>query len=77
MKAFLIGILLLFSTSLVDKLDIDIEKFDLSTVYVCGKSSIYHTSKSHTALGRCKSGIISMSDSKARQMGKRQCRCRH
>lgn len=31
-------------------------------VYVCGKSEIYHPTKSHSALGRCKSGITEMTE---------------
>jgi hypothetical protein len=48
-----------------------------NTVYVCGKSKIYHRSKSHSALGRCKSGIKKMTESKAKNLGKRVCKCRN
>lgn len=48
-----------------------------ATVYVCGKSKIYHNSRSHSALSRCTSGITKMSDSRARGLGKRLCKCRN
>jgi|JQIA01.1.fsa_nt_gb hypothetical protein len=47
-----------------------------TTVYVCGKSKIYHKSKYHSALGRCKSGIKKMTESKAKNLKKRVCKCR-
>ena len=49
---------------------------DTKVVYVCGKSKIYHRIKSHSALGRCKSGITKMSEAKAKDAGKRVCKCR-
>ena len=49
-----------------------------STVYVCGSSKIYHTSRSHTALSsRCTHTIKSMSESTAQSQGKRACKCRN
>jgi len=47
------------------------------TVYVCGKSKIYHTSKSHTALKkRCKSKITEHKESEAIKLKKRKCKCK-
>lgn len=47
-----------------------------TTVYVCGKSKIYHKTTSHSALGRCKSGITKITESKAKRLGKRVCKCK-
>lgn len=47
------------------------------TVYVCGKSDIYHPTTSHSALGRCKSGITKWSESDAKEAGKRICKCKY
>ena len=47
-----------------------------STVYVCGKSKIYHKVKTHSALGRCKSGITEFTENEAINAGKRVCKCR-
>ena len=47
-----------------------------TTVYVCGKSDIYHPTKSHSALDRCKSGITEMTEKEALNDGKRKCKCR-
>lgn len=47
------------------------------TVYVCGESKIYHKSKSHSALDRCKTGITKMTESKAKGLGKRICKCKN
>lgn len=77
MKIILLSITLLFTTSFSNSYSNIEEENVISTVYVCGKSNIYHNSKSHTALGRCKSGIKSMSVSEAKRMGKRICKCRH
>ncbi|MBE7693619.1 hypothetical protein [Tenacibaculum finnmarkense] len=47
-------------------------------VYVCGKSKIYHKVNYHSALkNRCKSGISEITESKAKSLGKRVCRCRY
>ncbi|MBD3725352.1 MAG: hypothetical protein IE891_11425 [Flavobacteriaceae bacterium] len=46
------------------------------TVYVCGKSDVYHPTRSHSALDRCKSGITEMSEKEAINAGKRKCKCR-
>jgi hypothetical protein len=46
------------------------------TVYVCGKSTIYHDASFHAALKRCKSGISKMVESKAINLGKRECNCK-
>lgn len=46
------------------------------TVYVCGQSKIYHPTDTHGALKRCKSGITSMSEADAKDMGKRICKCK-
>lgn len=46
------------------------------TVYVCGKSNVYHTSITHSALDRCKSGITKMTLKKAKSLGKRACKCK-
>lgn len=46
-------------------------------VYVCGKSKIYHNSKYHSALGRCKSGVTKMTVSKAKSLEKKACKCRN
>ncbi len=47
-----------------------------TTVYVCGKSEVYHPTKSHSALDRCKSGITEMTEKEALNAGKRKCKCR-
>jgi len=47
-----------------------------TTVYVCGKSKIYHKKKTHAALKRCTSGISTTTESKAKKLGKRDCKCR-
>lgn len=47
-----------------------------TTVYVCGKSEVYHSTKSHSALDRCKSGITEMTEKEALNAGKRKCKCR-
>ena len=49
----------------------------LDTVYVCGQSGIYHPSKYHSALGRCKHKIYTMTEAEAIRIGKRHCRCRN
>ncbi len=46
-------------------------------VYVCGQSKIYHSSKTHMALKRCKSGITKITLSKAKSLGKRSCKCKY
>ncbi|MEZ7496372.1 hypothetical protein QO206_12805 [Leeuwenhoekiella aequorea] len=48
-----------------------------TTVYVCGKSTIYHPTKSHSALSRCTSGITTWTESNAKNAGKRACKCRN
>lgn len=45
-------------------------------VYVCGKSKIYHKVKTHSALGRCTSGIKELTEQEAVSYGKRVCKCR-
>ena len=47
-----------------------------TTVYVCGKSEVYHPNNSHSALDRCKSGITEMTEKEALNAGKRKCKCR-
>ena len=47
-----------------------------TNVYVCGKSEVYHPTKSHSALDRCKSGITEMTEKEALNAGKRKCKCR-
>jgi hypothetical protein len=47
-----------------------------ATVCVCGKSKIYHKVKTHSALGRCKSGITKFTETEAINTGKRVCKCR-
>lgn len=47
-----------------------------TTVYVCGKSEVYHPTKSHSALDRCKSGIKEMTEKEAINAGKRACKCK-
>lgn len=47
-----------------------------TTVYVCGKSKVYHKVKTHSALGRCKSGITEFTEAEAINAGKRICKCR-
>lgn len=47
-----------------------------TTVYVCGKSEVYHPTKSHSALDRCKSGISEMTEKEALNAGKRKCKCK-
>lgn len=54
----------------------EIKKNTSTTVYVCGKSEVYHPTKSHSALDRCKSGITEMSEKEALNVGKRKCKCR-
>ncbi len=49
---------------------------DSTTVYVCGKSTIYHTARTHGALKRCKSGIYEMTRDAATKQGKRACKCK-
>lgn len=49
---------------------------ETTTVYVCGKSKIYHKNKTHSALGRCKSGITKFTETEAINAGKRVCKCR-
>jgi hypothetical protein len=49
---------------------------DSTTVYVCGKSTIFHTARTHGALKRCKSSIYEMTRNKATQQGKRACKCK-
>jgi hypothetical protein len=48
-----------------------------TTVYVCGKSKIYHNSRSHGALDKCKSGIFEITAAKAKGLGKRACKCKY
>ncbi len=45
-------------------------------VYVCGKSKVYHKIRTHSALGRCKSGITKFTETEAINSGKRICKCR-
>ncbi|RZS93986.1 hypothetical protein EV197_2568 [Aquimarina brevivitae] len=70
----LILLMAFISLGMTKKIDTSDIKSD-SSVYVCGASMIYHRSKSHSALGRCKSGIKKMTDTKAIDLGKRVCRC--
>ncbi len=72
-------LILLFTTfmflSFIEKEEIISKKE--TTVFVCGKSKIYHKSKSHSALKRCKSGISEMTETKAKKYGKRACKCKN
>ena len=43
-------------------------------VWVCGKSKIYHVSKDHGALKRCKSGIREITLTEALKLGLRMCK---
>ena len=45
-------------------------------VYVCGKSKVYHKIRTHSALGRCKSGITKFTETEAINSGKRIGKCR-
>lgn len=47
-----------------------------TTVYVCGKSDIYHPTKSHASFKRCKSTILEMTEKEAIASGRRKCKCR-
>lgn len=66
----------LMSFGTTKNLKVDISNSE-TTVYVCGKSKIYHKSKSHSALNRCKSGIKKITESKAKDLGKRVCKCKN
>ena len=44
------------------------------TVWICGKSKIYHVSPNHGALKRCKSGIRKISLNEALSNGLRECK---
>ncbi|SFS30617.1 hypothetical protein [Lutibacter maritimus] len=68
-KSLLFGISIILSLGFITPID--------NTVYVCGKSEIYHNSKKHSALGRCKSGIKEMKESEAKKAGKRICKCKY
>ena len=46
-------------------------------VWVCGKSKIYHTSKTHSSLERCKSEVKEISLTKAIELGLRECKCKN
>ncbi len=43
-------------------------------VWVCGKSKIYHTSNTHSALKRCKTGIKELTLAEALSLGLRKCK---
>ncbi|MBA4240914.1 MAG: hypothetical protein C0448_09305 [Sphingobacteriaceae bacterium] len=45
-------------------------------VYVCGESKIYHPTKDHSALGRCKHSIFEMTEKEAIKQGKKECKCK-
>lgn len=47
-----------------------------STVYICNgpKSAVYHKSSDCNGLNRCSTDISSVSEEKAIQMGRRQCK---
>ena len=59
-------------------LTIALFSFDVinSTVYICNgpKSAVYHKSSDCTGLNRCSTNITSVSEEKAIQMGRRQCK---
>ncbi|RZS90619.1 hypothetical protein [Aquimarina brevivitae] len=74
-STILILLMAFISLGMTKEIDISDTKIE-SSVYVCGASKIYHRSKSHVALGRCKSGIKKMTETKAKDLGKRVCRCR-
>jgi len=44
------------------------------TVWICGKSKVYHTARDHRGLRRCKKEIHEMKLSEAIKKGKRKCR---
>lgn len=46
------------------------------TVYVCGKSEVYHPTKSHASFKRCKSRILEMTEKEAIDSGRRKCKCK-
>ena len=76
LKLLLLGLALIFSAIIGTAcINHEVEPIS-STVYVCGKSTIYHDASFHAALKRCKSGISTMTETKAINLGKRECKCR-
>ncbi len=76
LKLFSLGLIITIGISLVSFNQLS-KKITTDYVYVCGKSKIYHDSRTHGALDRCKSGITKMTESKAKSLGKRKCKCRY
>jgi hypothetical protein len=74
-KALLIASISCFTLTGFTKYN-TIKTITKTTVYVCGKSKIYHKVKTHSALGRCKSGITEFTETEAINSGKRVCKCR-
>jgi len=46
-------------------------------VYRCGKSKIYHPTKTHASFKQCKSKVYELTVQKAMELGMRHCKCKY
>ena len=45
-------------------------------VYRCGRSKIYHPTKTHASFNRCKSKVYELTVKRAKELGMRHCKCK-
>lgn len=52
-----------------------LEEKSTDTVFRCGKSRIYHPTKTHASFKRCKPKVYELTAKRAKELGMRHCKC--